>query len=118
MNTSEEENGPVKVLKQILDAQKRMTHATVVLYLALAMFGGVAWTIRAHDVSRVDQIANTNQQALCAFRYDVEQRVASSEQFLQDHPNGIPGISPAAIRSSLQAQRHTVEALSILECEG
>jgi hypothetical protein len=66
----------------------------------------------------VDQIADTNQQALCAFRHDVEARVVSSEQFLQDHPNGIPGISPAMIRQSLAAQRQTVDSLSILECEG
>jgi flagellar biogenesis protein FliO len=118
MNTSEEENGPVKVLNQILGAQKNMAKATVVLYFVLALFGGVAWTIRAHDVSRVNQIANRNQQALCAFRNDVVGRVATSEQFLQEHPNGIPGISPATIRTNLRAQRQTVEALSVLDCEG
>jgi hypothetical protein len=95
-----------------------MTKATVALYLVLALFGGVAWTIRAHDVSRVNRIASTNQAALCAFRNDVVGRVASSEQFLEEHPNGIPGISPAMIRQSLIAQRQTVEALSVLDCKG
>jgi hypothetical protein len=118
MDTSEEANGPVKVLNQILDAQKRMTWATVVLYVVLSLFGGVAWTVRSRDISYVDQIANQNQLALCAFRGDVQARVVQSEQFLEDHPNGIPGISPAMIRQSLIAQRQTVDALSILECGG
>jgi hypothetical protein len=113
---AEEENGPVKVLNQILGAQRSMARATVVLYLVLALFGGTAWAIRSHDVSYINQIASTNQRALCAFRHDVQARVAASEQFLEEHPNGIPGISPAMIRTNLVAQRQTVDSLSILNC--
>jgi hypothetical protein len=114
--TAEEENGPVKVLNQILGAQKSMARATVVLYLVLALFGGTAWAVRSHDISYINQVASTNQQALCAFRNDIVARIAASEQFLEEHPNGIPGISPAMIRTNLRAQRQTVDALSVLNC--
>jgi hypothetical protein len=114
---NEEENGPVKVLNQILGAQKSMARATVILYVVLALFGGTAWAVRSRDISYVNQIATTNQLALCAFRSDVQARVAASEQFLREHPNGIPGISPATIRTNLRAQRQTVDALSVLNCE-
>jgi hypothetical protein len=107
---------PVKVLEEILRVQQRMTRATVALYLVLALFGGVAWSVRANDAARVDEIATTNQTALCALRTDVERRIISSEQFLENHPNGIPGISAAVIRQSLTAQRETVDALSAVEC--
>jgi hypothetical protein len=109
-------NGAVRVLGQILRVQRIMTWLTVVLFVLLALFGGIAWTIRSGDVEHVDQIAKTNQQALCAFRNDVQARVESSVLFLEEHPNGIPGISPATIRRGLKAQRQTVEALSVLDC--
>jgi hypothetical protein len=64
----------------------------------------------------VNEIATTNQVALCAFRNDIVARIAASEQFLEEHPNGIPGISPATIRTNLRAQRQTVDALSVLNC--
>jgi hypothetical protein len=112
-----EENGPLRILNEIVRVQQRMTRATVILYLVLALFGGLAWTIRSHDVAVINGIATTNQQALCAFQDDVRSRVASSEQFLEEHPNGIPGISPATIRTNLRAQRQTVDALSVLNCE-
>jgi hypothetical protein len=112
------ENGAVRVLGQILRVQRLMTWLTVTLFVLLALFGGVVWTIRSGDVERINQIANTNQQALCAFRGDVQARVLTSVQFLEEHPNGIPGISPAVIREGLQAQRQTVEALAVLNCGG
>jgi hypothetical protein len=115
-HAAEQDGAPVKVLEEILRVQQRMTRATVALYLVLALFGGVAWSVRANDTARVDEIATTNQTALCALRTDVERRIISSEQFLEDHPNGIPGISAATIRQSLTAQRETVDALSAVEC--
>jgi hypothetical protein len=115
-HATEQDGAPVTVLHAILRAQQRTTRATVALYLALALFGGVAWTVRAHDAARVNEIANTNQRALCAFRADVERRVITSEEFLEENPNGIPGISAAMIRQSLIAQRETVDALSVVEC--
>jgi hypothetical protein len=117
-NDFEQDGAPVRVLNQILSAQKSMAMATVVLYLVLALFGGTAWAIRSHDVSYINEIATTNQLALCAFRHDVQQRITTSEEFLREHPNGIPGISPAMIRSNLAAQRQTVDALSVLNCPG
>jgi hypothetical protein len=115
-HATEQDGAPVKVLEEILRVQQRMTRATVALYLVLALFGGVAWSVRASDTARVDEIASTNQAALCAFREDVERRVVSSEEFLEENPQGIPGISAAMIRRSLIAQRETVEALSVVEC--
>lgn len=56
------------------------------------------------------------QDALCALRVDIEQRVQGSREFLADHPNGFLGYSASAIRVSLKGQERTVEALSDLSC--
>jgi hypothetical protein len=54
--------------------------------------------------------------ALCALRTDLQTRVASSQQFLEDNPNGIPGIPAKQIRDSIDGQRRTIRALDGLSC--
>lgn len=57
------------------------------------------------------------EHALCILRDDLEARVASSEQFLVDHPDGIPGITTAAIQANIDSQTRTIVALQLLQCE-
>lgn len=79
--------------------------ATVLLYLLLGGAVVYVW----HDSS-------TTRDALCALRGDLAQRVASSEAFLREHPDGIVGIPPASIRSGIANQKRTIETLSSLKC--
>lgn len=62
-----------------------------------------------------DQSSRINA-ALCTFRHDIEMRVAGSEKFLADHPQGFAGIPAATIRVSLDGQKRTIRALASLKC--
>lgn len=55
-------------------------------------------------------------KALCSFREDLQARADSTQQFLLDHPNGIPGIPASVLRVSLQNELHTLKSLSRLVC--
>lgn len=79
--------------------------ATLVLYLFVGGFAVYVFV----DASRT-------HDALCTFRGDLENRVAQSRKYLAETPNAIPGITPAQIRSSLDSQQHTIDALSTLDC--
>lgn len=80
--------------------------ATVSLYLVVVV-----------AVFLVYRDANHTTVALCALRADVEQRIASSQDFLKEHPNGVPGFNAAAINASLVNSQRTVKALSGLDCQ-
>lgn len=54
--------------------------------------------------------------SLCALRKDLETRVASSLNFLRDHPAGIAGIDPKTIRDGIANQQRTISALSGIDC--
>lgn len=60
--------------------------------------------------------AQTNTDALCAFRADLQDRVQSSQAFLRDHPQGFAGIPAATIKTSLDGQVRTIHVLRDLPC--
>jgi len=97
-------------------ALKQLTRWTVVLYLLLAFVAGGAFIARQSDLSRVEAQSSRNVAAFCALRGDLERRIRESQRFLDEHPNGIPGIPPEQIRDGLRAQRQTVRALSVVVC--
>jgi hypothetical protein len=103
----------VKEIKKALRIMEVATVVLIVLMMALVILG------YADSTSQRDAIRQTSVQshtALCSFVDDLEQRVASSEDFLAEHPNGIPGLSVEVIRTSLANQRQTIESLSDLKC--
>ena len=57
-----------------------------------------------------------NTRALCAIRANAEDREQQTQQFLFDHPNGIPGISVSDLNRSIQAYRATVRSLDDVDC--
>jgi hypothetical protein len=59
---------------------------------------------------------NKNTRALCAIRDNAAQRVAQSQEFLDDNPKGIPGISVGDIRRSISQAKTTVRSLSDINC--
>lgn len=56
--------------------------------------------------------------AICTLRADLQRRIADGRDFLEDHPDGIPGISAADIRRSIAGQEATLKALHVRNCEG
>jgi len=107
----------VKTVQEALVARFRLlVAATVILYFALIGLGIYGYTTRSSDLARINEIAIENQTALCLFRENIEKQVEGSEQFLEDNPDGIPGLSAEAIQASIDRQKATLEALDILEC--
>lgn len=91
--------------------------ASVVLcVVALLLFTG-ALLVRAHDIRRLDEIAQSTNQALCTFRLDLERRYDIGREFLRNNPQGIPGLAGAELERSLANQRSTLDALANLRCE-
>lgn len=91
----------------IVSGIKLLAVTTIVLVVALIL-GGV----------KIYHDAGTTNKALCALRTDLNKRVAVSQGFLKEHPNGTPGISRVVIQTSIANQSSTIEALSILSCDG
>jgi hypothetical protein len=61
-------------------------------------------------------IATNNRDALCALKADIQRRHDAGVMFLEDHPNGIPGIPAAALKQSITNQKASLHALRDLDC--
>jgi hypothetical protein len=83
---------------------------------SLALFT-LALVFRVQDQNRLDQIATSTNEALCALKQDLQRRYDSGTEFLASNPDGIPGITRATIQQSLENQRRTLLALRQLDCE-
>jgi hypothetical protein len=81
----------------------------------------VAWAISfialAIVILQVNALAASTTDSLCALRGDLERRVATSQGFLQENPEGIPGIPAETLQASIDNQLRTVEALHGLNCD-
>lgn len=96
-----------KAVRDIKKTLRRLVIATVVLFVGLV--SGVLYT---WSVSR------NNQKALCTYRADVEARIQQGELFLIEHPRGVQGISPEAIKQGLDNQRRVAAAFQDVNCKG
>ena len=86
---------------------------TAVTFLLLV--GAIGFFAKTnHDLARRGDQAHT---AVCTLRTDVGERIAASEQFLREHPEGIAGIPVATLRSSIEAQKRTYASLASAHCE-
>jgi hypothetical protein len=93
--------------------------ATTVLYIALAVVVVYVFLNARHTTNNLRAISQRNATAvagLCALKLDLAVRVASSEEFLRQHPEGIPGVPVSVIRSGIVNQRHTLDALAVVKC--
>ena len=66
---------------------------------------------------QIDTESSSTNRALCTLRGDLERRVKSSRDFLHEHPNGILGIPATTLRTSIDNQQRTINALQDLRCE-
>lgn len=99
-------------LDAIQDGYDRLRRIT---YRALIFFAITFVVTTAFVVQLIRQNSQANA-ALCTFRGDLQQRAIGAQDFLREHPDGIPGISAKALRTSIDNQRRTVDALASLDC--
>lgn len=118
-----EQTEPAAIADELHRTLRRLTAATIVLYVGLAVSLAVAVVLSSRDrgelhrqeaKTRLEEVKTTG--ALCTLRHDLEKRAESSEQFLRDHPHGIPGIPAGVLRTSIANQRSTIRALATLRC--
>lgn len=83
--------------------------------LSLALFS-YSFVQRSHDQAQVEALARDTNAALCTFKSSLQQRYDDGVVFLENNPDGIPGISGADIERSLANQKATLDALSELDC--
>ena len=105
-----------------LEAQFKRGFKTLIVATALlfALLLGLSITMFAFATSQRAAISERSSQvqaALCAVRQDIQHSVDTTEQFLEDHPEGIPGIPVEILRSQLRERKGTLEALSTLRCD-
>jgi hypothetical protein len=93
--------------QEIQKTLKILGACTIVLYIVMILLAG--WTFRQ---------AHRNKDALCALRGDAQSRIETSQQFLIQNHNGIPGVSAEQLKNSIANSVRTVQALSNLKCDG
>lgn len=95
---------------------RNLSRWTVVLFLAVILVAGAGLynSYQQRQALRHEVVRITT--SLCTFVADLQRRHDDGVQFLEDHPDGIPGISAKDIQRSIDAQQSTLDALSGLDC--
>ena len=94
----------------------------VVLYGVVAVLLAVSLYTSAKSAGdqarKLEQVATETHPALCTFTDDLTRRYETTRKYLRKHEGRepIPGITRADLRRSLQAQKSTLDALSVLNC--
>lgn len=68
---------------------------------------------------RNTELAREGKQAkfaFCVFKHDLEVRSKATQDFLRDHPGGIPGLPKAVFQNSVRNQQATIMSLQSLDC--
>jgi hypothetical protein len=109
--------------------------ATILLLIAIVIYFKIDSVHKDHEIQRQARAAalraSRTHDALCAFRAELADRVPPqqrklnrSRKFLDDHPDGIPGIPPSLIRAgiaddalTLRRTKRAVMTLSGLHCQ-
>jgi uncharacterized protein involved in outer membrane biogenesis len=108
--------GAALAVKEVKRALRWVEYATVILIILMMVLVIIGYADSTNQRDQIRQTAAQSHSALCSFLGDLKGRVETSEEFLQEHPNGIPGLSVEAIRTSLRNQKMTVASLSDLKC--
>ena len=90
--------------------------ATITLYVVLFMVGVYFFIDSNNRRAELEEVARNTNNTLCSLKADLERRLQSAQDFLEENPNGIPGISDEFIASSIANQQSTIDALSTLDC--
>lgn len=86
---------------------------TITTFLLLLGMG--AYFINANHQLAVE--GRQAHDAICALREDLQRRIATTEQFIRDHPEGIAGIPVAELERSVESQKLTVDSLYEAKCD-
>jgi hypothetical protein len=107
---------PHTIGEQIRGQLRLLTIATIFCYVIVVALGliGARFSMRTDRELRAEE--NKTEQALCTLRHDLQDRVNASQDYLQRHPKGFPGVSAAILSTSIKGQQATIKSLSNLKC--
>jgi hypothetical protein len=96
------------VIKEIRKSLRALVVSTIILFIALAAVGAYAYVV-----------ANQNRWAVCNLRADLQQRIATSEEFVSKHPEALKqfGITKAQAAKEVSNQKRTLDALRVVSCD-
>jgi len=106
------------IREAILDAIKTIRRWTIVLFAALCVVTTAGLLEAFQHRAELQHVAEQTIGALCTFRADLSERAEAAQDFLQENPDGIPGLSAKAIQTSIDNQLRTLDSLSGLPCRG
>lgn len=98
-------NPALHTAKELRRTLRILIGLTVVLYVFLTFIAGYAYIQ-----------GQRNTRALCTIRANAADRIEQTQTFLQEHPEGINGISALDLRRSLTTYQNTVRALDDVDC--
>lgn len=80
--------------------------------MVAVMTGSVAFVGWQYDQTRTTaRQGKLAHDALCALNQRNIDRIATSKEFLREHPNGIPGVPVKLIKDGIRADQSTVNIL-------
>lgn len=111
---------------------KRLIRTSVALYIInavlIVIIGGLLFIqqveakndlqdrIKAGQAYRY-QACRATEDVKTVLRDNTEESIASTEQYLKDNPQGIPGIPRSLIIKGLEKNHRTVEKLAPIDCQ-
>lgn len=104
------------------DIKKRLNVLTILVVGVIVGLGGMAAWNRDTSSNAQDTAVATKAEAertnaaLCAVRTGEEKAVQVQKDFLNENPEGIPGISRTLIKTGITNRERTIKALSQLHC--
>lgn len=89
-------------------------------FLAVTIMVGLLMMAMAWIMYQNRQLAKQGKEAhdaICTLKDDYRRRIDTSSQWLEQHPEGVPGIEPSVIQNSISNQIATLRALDDVDCD-
>lgn len=97
----------LSIAEELKTGLRRLTIATVVLFVVILGVGVKVWLV-----------GTASNDALCAYRVDLQARVTQATEYLKDHPNGSKalGVTRQQLLVNISNQQRVISAFSGLSC--
>lgn len=99
----------------MISGQQVKRHRVVLAFMAVVLVTFAVLIFATWQVAQNRKTARQGQlahDALCALNQRNIDRIAQSQEFLRDHPDGIPGIPVKLIKDGIKADSSTVAVLN------
>jgi hypothetical protein len=88
-------------------------------FVAIVVISFVVLAVMGWQITQNRERAKEGQQAhdaICALKGNLADRILASQTFLEERPNGIPGLTPTLIQDSIDRDKLALDAMSPVRC--